>query len=629
MPSMSLYQQYIAKSKYARYLDKEQRREHWPETVARYFDFMTEHLAEKCSYALTPELRSELETAVLNLEVMPSMRLMMTAGEAAKRQNLCAFNCSYIAIDHQKSFDELMYLLMCGCGVGFGVEQQSVSCLDDVPDKLFESDTTIVVSDSKEGFAKALRQLVALLFSGEIPKWDLSKLRPAGARLKTFGGRSSGPKVLEKLFDFFIKTFKQAVGRKLTSLECHDLCCKIAEVVVVGGVRRSALISLSDLNDLNLRKAKVGDWWNANSHRSLANNSAVYKGKPDPGVFMEEWASLYHSGSGERGFFNRKAADMQAVRTGRRKPYIAYGLNPCAEVVMRSLGLCNLTESVIRPGDSREDLLRKVRIASILGTFQASLTDFPYVRKAWVNNAKEERLLGVSLTGIMDNKLTQAPSEDLLKDLRDQIIATNIEFSSILGIEPSVATTVVKPSGTVSQLVNCSSGIHPAHAPYYIRRVRSDNKDPITEFLKTYNIPSEPCAARPESTTVFEFPVKAPEYSIFRKDISAIEHLELWLKYKMNYTEHNPSITVSVKESEWVSVGAWVYEHFDEVLGISFLPFDGGTYEQMPYQEITKEKYEELAAAMPTSIDWDSLIEYDDKTEGVQNLACSGGSCEI
>lgn len=1080
---MNLYQQFIAKSRYARYLDKEKRREHWPETVTRYFDFMTEHLKERCDYDLSTELRSELEQAVLNLEVMPSMRALMTAGPALKRTNMAGFNClggstlvttkekgsvpisevvgpvtllcsdgdwhsavvnsfgrqetvilklsmnsrsleipvtldhrwylqdgrilktrelkrgdkipfvkppkqitdeddyakgilhgvvfgdgcgihsvnrslgyqlrlcsdsrdllpllesqassinyppsmggdpvlffrdgfakttplkelpyehesdsyligfirgwfaadgsvlgngqiritsqrthlewlqgvgprvgfysqssiqscseetnfgkrkqdtcnllldklcftkedflmptkaarfkpqirceycvkeldisrpfveevfcatvpgvnnfvisqglltgncSFLSIDDLKAFDELLFCLMCGTGVGFSVERQNTNKLPEVPEALFDSETTVVVSDSKEGWAKGLRQLIALLYSGEIPKWDLHKVREAGSRLKTFGGRASGPRPLDDLFRFVVGIFKQAVGRKLTSLECHDLCCKIAEVVVVGGSRRSALISLSNLSDERMRKAKSGEWWNSSPERSLANNSAVYTERPEVGVFMKEWLSLYESKSGERGIFNRKAAEKQAERTGRRKAYKGFGTNPCqpgwatvltpegirrlddvgegsviwsgqqwtriaakwstgvkpvfdyvtgwgrftgtsnhrvvqfgekvevkdavcidpspdprfliaelpirnpitdvvylgdhevfdltveaeehtywtggllvsncGEVVLRSQGLCNLTEVVCRPEDTELDLIRKARLAAILGTFQSTLTYFPYVRKGWVVNAEEERLLGVSLTGICDCGLLNDPDDkDLpgrLSWLKDHIVHVNQEMADKLGINPSVATTVVKPSGTVSQLVQSSSGIHPAHARYYIRRVRNDNKDPLTQLLKDAGVPNEPCVLRGDTTTVFSFPMKTPPETLLRKDLSALDHFKLWLIYKQNYTEHNPSITISVRESEWPQVGAEVWKNFDEVLGVSFLPYNDKDhiYKQAPYEEISEQKYEEMASLMPKSIDWDSLVEEDDNVEGVQTLACTGGFCEI
>lgn len=627
---MNLYQQYIAKSKYARYLDDKQRREHWPETVSRYFQFMDQHLSDMYSYTIPADLRLELEQAVLNLQVMPSMRLMMTAGEAAQRQNLSAYNCAFISVDDPKAFDEAMYILMCGTGVGFSVERQFVNKLPEIPETLYKSDTVIAVKDSKEGWAKALRQLIALLYSGEIPKWDVSRVRTAGARLRTFGGRSSGPGVLEDLFNFFIRVFKGAEGRKLTSIEVHDLMCKIGEVVVVGGVRRSALISLSNLSDDRMRKAKSGEWWVKEGQRSLANNSAVYTEKPDVGTFMQEWLSLYESKSGERGIFNRQAAELNAKRTGRRKDYPdGFGTNPCGEITLRNCGLCNLTEVVIRPEDTWETLGEKVRLATILGTFQSTLTYFPYVRKIWQKNAEEERLLGVSFTGIMDNPLTQKPDVEQLVELKKFAVDVNKVLAEELGINPSASITCVKPSGTVSQLVSCSSGIHGAHAPYYIRRVRGDNKDPLTQFLKEAGVPSEPCFMRPETTTVFSFPVKAAANSKLRTDMTALQQLEVWLDYKMFWTEHNPSVTISVKEHEWVEVGAWVYKYFDEVQGVSFLPYDGHTYRQAPYEEISGVEYVEALNNMPKHIDWDQLIEIQDNVEGVQNLACQGGFCEM
>jgi ribonucleoside-triphosphate reductase len=631
---MNLYQQFIAKSRYARFLDDKNRREHWDETVQRYFDFMTEHLKERCDYTLTVELRNELELAVLNLEVMPSMRLLMTAGDAARRSEIAGFNCSYLPTDDPKSFDELMYILLCGTGVGFSTERQYVDKLPDVPDALFHSETVIVVKDSKEGWAKAFRQLLALLYSGEIPKWDDRLVRPKGARLKVFGGRASGPEPLRELYKFTINLFKNAVGRKLKTSECHDLCCKIAEIVVVGGVRRSALIGLSDLNDELLRMAKSGDWWRLTPHRALANNSAVFTERPEVTQFISEWKSLIESKSGERGIFNREASNLQAAKNGRRKECKDFGTNPCSEIILKPYQFCNLTEAVVREEDTFEDLQRKVRLATILGTFQSTLTNFPYLRKIWRTNTEEERLLGVSLTGIMDNAMMSGSDsyDDLdlvLEKLRDYAVDVNAIFAEKLGISQSAAITCVKPSGTVSQLTDAASGIHGRHSPYYIRRVRNDNKDPMTQFLIEQGIPNEPCVMNPNNTTIFSFPMQSPKSSILRENLTAIQHLELWLTYQRRWCEHKPSVTISVKEHEWLDVGAWVYKHFDEVTGVSFLPYSDHSYQQAPYEEITKEEYETMKKAMPTSLDWDSLIEVDDNVEGVQSLACSSGSCEI
>jgi ribonucleoside-diphosphate reductase alpha chain len=627
------YNTFIAKSRYSRYLDDQGRREHWNETVARYFDFMTKNLKEKNNYTLTPELRAELEEAVVNLDVVPSMRAIMTAGPALERQNVAAFNCSYLPIDDPKAFDEAMYILLCGTGVGFSVEQQYVKQLPEVPDKLFDSETTIVVSDSKEGWAKSLRQLLALLYSGEIPKFDLSKVRPQGARLKTFGGRASGPKPLEDLFKFVIGKFKAAAGRKLSSLESHDILCKIGEVVVVGGVRRSAMISLSDLSDDKMAHAKAGNWWDGQGQRALANNSATYEEKPSIGQFMREWTSIYESHSGERGIFNRDASQKQAAKNGRRDSTYDFGTNPCSEIILRPYQFCNLSSCIVRSDDTLDTLERKIRLATILGTFQATLTNFPYLRKVWQKNTEEEALLGVSMTGILDNALLNNPDDvelpKRLEKLRDVAVSVNAEFATAVGINQSVAVTAIKPEGTVSQLCSTASGIHPQHSQYYIRRVRADNKDPLTQFMIQSGFVAEPCVMKPDSTTVFSFPVKVADGALLREDLSAIKHLKLWLLFQRHYCEHKPSVTISVKEDEWMEVGAWVWEHFDEVTGVSFLPMDGGTYKQAPYEECTEEQYNQLKMLVPDSVSWDDFKEYDDNVEGAQMLSCTAGGCAI
>jgi ribonucleoside-triphosphate reductase (thioredoxin) len=631
--TMTPYNTFIAKSRYSRYLDDKGRREHWNETVKRYFDFMEKHLVQKQKYILSPELRKELEEAVVNLEVVPSMRAVMTAGPALERQNVAAFNCSYLPIDDPKAFDEAMYILLCGTGVGFSVEQQYVKKLPEVPEQLFDSKTSIVVSDSKEGWAKSLRQLLALLYSGEIPKFDTSRVRPAGARLKTFGGRASGPGPLEELYKFCVSKFKGAVGRRLTSLECHDILCKIGEVVVVGGVRRSAMISLSDLTDDKMAHAKAGAWWDGNGQRALANNSATYEETPSIGQFMREWSSIYESHSGERGIFNREASQQQAAKNGRRDATYAFGTNPCSEIILRPYQFCNLSSCIIRSDDTMDSIESKIRIATILGTFQASLTDFPYLRKIWQKNTEDEALLGVSMTGICDNALLNDPDdEDLparLERLRDVAITVNAEFANAIGINQSVAVTAVKPEGTVSQLCSTASGIHPQHSKYYIRRVRADNKDPLTQFMADAGFVGEPCVMKPDSTTVFSFPVKVEDGALLREELSALKHLKLWLLFQRHYTEHKPSVTISVKEHEWMDVGAWVFKHFDEVTGVSFLPMDGGSYKQAPYEECSEENYQELLAKQPVGIDWDGFKEYDDNVEGVQTLSCTAGGCEI
>lgn len=630
---MTPYNEYIAKSRYARYLDNEGRREHWPETVKRYFDFMQKHLKEKHNYDLDSTLRGKLENAVNNLDVVPSMRSIMTAGEALERQNIAGYNCSYLPIDDPKAFDEAMYILLCGTGVGFSVEQKYVNKLPEIPCKLYDSESLVVVKDSKEGWAKALRQVIALLYAGEVPKWDVSSVRPAGTRLKTFGGRASGPEPLVELFKYVVSKFKGAAGRKLTSLEAHDILCKIGEVVVVGGVRRSAMISLSDLGDDRMAHAKAGNWWDGNGQRALANNSAVYDVKPDVGQFMREWSSIYESHSGERGIFNRYASELQAGKNGRRKLNQEWGTNPCSEIILRPYQFCNLSSVIVRSDDTVDRLRDKIAMATILGTFQSTMTHFPYLRKIWQTNTEEERLLGVSMTGILDNKLLNNPDDPnlpkLLEELKDVAVNVNAEYADAIGINRSAAITAIKPEGTVSQLSSTASGIHPQHAQYYIRRVRSDNKDPLTDFLKSQGFPSEPCFMKPDSTTVFSFPMKVAEGALLREDLDAITHLRLWLMFQRHYCEHKPSVTISVQEHEWPKVGAWVWENFDEITGVSFLPMDGGTYRQAPYETIDAAMYEKLASEMPKGIDWDKFIENTDNVEGAQTLACTAGGCEI
>lgn len=632
----SYYEEFIYKSRYSRWIEEEKRREDWTETVDRYLDFMAEHLLEKHNYKIPNELYGKLQKYIYELKVMPSMRSMMSAGRALQRDNTAGYNCAYLPVDDPKSFDEAMYILLCGTGVGFSVERQYIQKLPEVPDKLFESATTIVVADSKEGWAKALRQLIALLYSGEIPRWDVSKVRPAGARLKTFGGRASGPGPLEDLFRFTIAKFRGALGRRLNSLECHDIMCKIGEVVVVGGVRRSAMISLSNLTDDRMRKAKMGQWWENEGQRALANNSVAFTETPDVGAFMEEWTSLYRSKSGERGIFNRVAAVKQVKSIGRRKSDFEFGTNPCSEIILRPYQFCNLSEVVVRADDTLESLLEKVEIATILGTFQSTLTNFPYLRKIWQKNTEEERLLGVSLTGIMDNLLTNGMAGkrdlvDLLRKLKEHAIAINASMADIIGIERSTAITCVKPSGTVSQLVNSASGIHTRHAKYYIRRVRGDNKDPLTQYLIAMGFPNEPDVTKPNATTVFSFPMKAPQGALLRTDLTAIQQLELWKIYQLEWCEHKPSVTVSVKEHEWPSVGGWVYENFDYISGVSFLPHSDHTYRQAPYEDTTEEGYNDLIKKMPPAINWTELnmFEAEDNTSGMQTLACSADGCEV
>jgi ribonucleoside-diphosphate reductase alpha chain len=620
------YQSFIHKSRYAKYFDNKGR-ESWSETVERYMNNVVRPKAGHDSYV------DQIRDAILSLDVMPSMRAMMTAGPALARDNTAGYNCSYLPVDDPKSFDEAMFILLCGTGVGFSVERQFISKLPEVPE-LFDSETTIVVKDSKEGWAKAFRQLLALLWAGEIPQWDIGLVRPAGSRLKTFGGRASGPAPLVELFNFAIKTFKNAQGRKLSSIECHDLMCFIGQIVVVGGVRRSAMISLSNLSDDRMRHAKSGQWWETAAHRALANNSVSYTEKPDMETFMREWQALVESKSGERGVFNRQASKVQAAKNGRRDPDYEFGTNPCSEIILRPYQFCNLTEVVVRATDSIENLEGKVRIATILGTIQSAYTKFPYLRKVWSKNTEEERLLGVSLTGIMDNPLMTHENmglEKTLAHLRSVAISTNAEWADRLGIPVSAAITCVKPSGTVSQLVDSASGIHARHSPYYIRTVRGDNKDPLTQLMKDQGIPNEPCVMKGDTTTVFSFPQKSPAGAVTRNDMTAIEQLNLWLTYQRHWCEHKPSVTISVRDSEWMHVGAFVYEHFDEMSGVSFLPHSDHTYQQAPYQDCTKEEYEVLLGSMPEKIDWSKLSDYEqeDNTVAMQTMACTGDVCEV
>ena len=629
----SSYQQYIHLSRYARFSYENNRRETWEETVDRYFDFFQDHIEEELDFKLTKTHIDPIKDAVRDLKVMPSMRCLMTAGEALKRENVAGYNCSYIAVNSLRAFDEILYVLLNGTGVGFSVERQYTAELPAINEEFHETDTVIVVSDSKLGWAKALRELIYLLAAGQVPQWNLSRVRPAGAPLKTFGGRASGPAPLEDLMRFCIEIFRNAAGRKLTSLECHDLVCKIAEVVVVGGVRRSALISLSNLSDDRMRHAKAGRWWESNVQRALANNSACYTEKPDMGIFMEEWKSLYESKSGERGIFNREAAKKQSAKNGRRDPDHDFGTNPCSEIILRDREFCNLSEVVVREDDTEETLLEKVRVATIIGTWQSTLTNFRYLNRKWGENCEEERLLGVSMTGIMDNELTNGKKgslPELLKKLRQEAVNTNTKWAKKLGIPVSAAITCVKPSGTVSQLTDSASGIHARHNPYYVRTVRADKKDPLAKMMFDAGFPVEDDVTKPEHTYVFSFPMKGPVKGVYRKEMSAVEQLEIWKVYQENWCEHKPSVTVSVKEHEWMNVGSWVYDNFDMMSGVSFLPMSDHTYRQAPYQDCTKIEYNELMKKMP-DVDWSKLSDYEnaDMTSGSQELACSSGQCEV
>ena len=623
---MNDYQKFIAISRYARWMDDVGRRETWEETVSRYVDYITEKVKGQLP-------KTEMFDAIHNLEVMPSMRALMTAGSALERDNTAGYNCSYLPIDDPKAFDEAMYILLCGTGVGFSVERQYVNQLPEIPQSIEDVDTIIDVQDSKEGWAKALRKLIGHLYMGESPSWDTSKVRPAGARLKVFGGRASGPAPLIDLFNFTTSLFKHNAGRKLSSYDCHNLMCKVGEVVVSGGVRRSAMISLSNLSDGRMRHAKSGQWWETAPQMALSNNSVCYTDKPDGETFLREWTSLVESKSGERGIFNRISAKEQAKKFGRRDADHEFGTNPCSEIILRPYQFCNLTEVVIREKDKFDDLKRKVRLATILGTAQSTLTKFPYLRKIWQRNTEEERLLGVSLTGIMDNELTSGRKHGLdktLEELRKVAVETNKEWSAIFAIPQSTAITCVKPSGTVSQLVDSSSGIHPRHSSYYIRTVRGDNKDPLTNFMVDSGIPSEPDVMKPDTQTVFSFPMKSPKKSVKRDDMTAIQQLQTWLTYQRHWCEHKPSVTVSVRDDEWMEVGAFVFKHFDEMSGVSFLPHSDHTYQQAPYQDCTEAVYNEFSGKFG-NIDWKSFINYEkeDNTKSSQNFACSGDSCEI
>lgn len=619
-------QQYIHLSRYARWVESAGRRETWEETVDRYTGFFASRFPDIYPEAL-------INDAIRNVRTMPSMRALMTAGKALEIDEMAGFNCSYVAVDHARAFDEILYILMCGTGVGFSVERQFIAHLPVVSEDFHESDTLITVRDSKIGWASAFRELVAMLYNGQIPKWDISKIRASGAKLKTFGGRASGPQPLVDLFEFAVAMFKKAAGRKLTSVECHDLVCKVADIVVVGGVRRSALISLSNLSDDRMRVAKSGQWWVDNGQRALANNSAAYTEKPEMELFLEEWLSLIRSKSGERGIFNRVAAQKQAALFGRRDPNHEFGTNPCGEIILRPSGLCNLTEVIVRSGDTLDDLMKKVEIATIMGTFQSTLTDFRYVRAVWKRNAEEERLLGVSMTGIMDHEVLSKATPHAaswLAALRSHAVDVNAGWAAKLGINQSVAITTVKPSGTVSQLVDSASGIHPRYSKHYIRTVRADKKDPLAQFMRQAGFPVEDCVMKPGSTDIFAFPVKGPDHAVFRNDMTAIEQLEHYLMFKRSWCEHNPSITVYVRDHEWLAVGDWVYNNFDDIGGVSFLPHTDHSYRQAPYTECSEAEYEELRNRVP-EVPWSQLqlFESEDHTTGSKELACSAGQCEI
>ena len=631
------YQSYIAISRYARWIEKENRRETWVETVDRYIDYMAKRYKELTKKKLDEKERARWFQAIFDLKVMPSMRALMTAGPALDKDNVAGFNCSYVAIDNVRTFDEIMYILMCGTGVGFSVERQYVDKLPDIAEQFHKTETVIKVRDSKIGWAKSYRELIAMLYAGQIPQFDMSLVRPAGAKLKTFGGRASGPDPLRDLFKFSIEIFQKAKGRKLNSIECHDIVCKIADVVVCGGVRRSALISLSNLSDIRMRDAKTGQWWDNNPQRSYANNSVAYTEKPDIGTFMKEWVSLYDSKSGERGIFNRVASQKMATRSGRRDGEYDFGTNPCSEIVLRNKQFCNLSEVVVRPNDTEETLKEKIEIATIFGTLQSTLSNFRYLTKQWKDNTEEERLLGVSLTGIMDNFIlsggafNQAVLKSMLINLKDHAIETNKKWSKLLGVNQSTAITCVKPSGTVSQLVDSASGIHPRYSPYYLRTVRADKKDPLCDMMIDKGFHAEDDVMKPNDTKVIYFPMKSPTDSVMRDAKSAIQQLEIWKTYQLYWCEHKPSITVYVKEHEWLEVGAWVYKNFDVMSGVSFLPHSEHSYQQAPYQEVDEDTYKKWLSKTPRNVNWMDLTKYEkeDNTTSSKELACAAGACEI
>jgi len=630
MKKLSSYQQFIHKSRYARWVESEKRRENWAESVSRYVTFFSPRIPESDREAVAQELGA----AILGQEVMPSMRAMQTAGSALKKDNCAGYNCSFVVCDDPRAFDEAMYISMCGTGVGFSVERQFINKMPIIAEKFFKVDTVIKVPDSKVGWSSSFRQLIQLLYGGHIPSWDVSAVRPKGAILKTFGGRASGPEPLTRLFEFTVQLFQKAAGRRLNSIECHDLMCMVADIVVSGGVRRSAMLSLSNLSDDRMRNAKNGEWWKETKFRRLANNSVAYTEKPEIEIFLREWLTLIESKSGERGIFNRVAATLQAKRTGRRDyEGIEFGTNPCGEIILRPQGFCNLTEVVVRPNDTKASLKRKIRLATILGTLQSTLTDFRYLRREWTKNAEEERLLGVSLTGLMDNQIMFSNGPELaklLEELKQYSIEVNKEWADKLNIKPSASITCVKPSGTVSQLVNCASGIHPQYSRYYIRAVREDQKNPVSDFLKSIGVPNEPEIDKENDVQIFYFPMEAPAASVLRNDRTAVEQLELYLAYKQHWCEHNPSCTIYVQQNEWLEVGAWVYKHFNDLGGITFQPHSDSVYKQMPYTEITEDAYHKAVAAMP-EIDWDLLknFEFEDQTNSAKELACAGGACEL
>lgn len=615
---------------YSRWIEREGRRETWVETVDRYMNFMKENLGDK----LTAEEYNELREGILWQEAMPSMRLMWSAGSAAARCHATAYNCSYIAPSKLEDFSEIMYLSMSGTGVGFSVESQTIGQLPIIKKQSGKVLPTYVIEDSKEGWADALKTGLKTWYNGKDIKFDYSGLRPAGARLKTMGGRSSGPEPLRSLLDFARAKIFSRQGKRLSNIDAHDIICKTGEVVVMGGVRRSALISLSDLDDMEMRNAKTGQFYLTEPQRQMANNSAAYNEKPTSTQFIEEWLALAKSGAGERGIFNRGSLKQQLPRRRWDKfeeDWASSGVNPCGEINLKSKEFCNLTEVVARAEDIEESLIRKIRLATILGTYQSTLTDFKYLSKEWKKNCEEERLLGVSVTGQWDCPALR--NEKTFSKLREAAIEVNKEYAKRFGINQSAAITCVKPSGTVSQLVDAASGMHPRHSGYYIRRVRISATDSLFQMLKEQKFPYHPEVGQTidsASTYVLEFPVKAPSNSKFRNDMDAIEQLEYWKMVKENFTEHNPSVTISVGDNEWIVAANWLYENWDILGGLSFLPREDHVYKLAPYEEIDEERYSELAAKLP-EIDFSRIVIYeeDDETQGARELACASGVCEI
>ena len=624
---------------YAKWIPEEGRRETWVETVDRYVNFMRENLGDK----LTEKEYAEVRMGILKQEVMPSMRLMQFSGEAARRCNTCAYNCTFTAPTKLEDFAEIMYLSMQGCGVGFAVESQNVEQFPQIMKQIGKKLETHVIDDSKEGWCDALTLGVKTWYSGKDIDFDFGAIRPAGARLKTMGGKASGPEPLRSLLAFARERIFARQGRRLRAIDVHDIICKIGECVVAGGVRRTAMISLSDLDDTDMRDAKKGQFYMTDPHRSVANNSAVYEAQPTNAELMDEWVALMKSGSGERGIFNRGA--LGETMPKRRKDYFktvgfisedgvvrgSIGTNPCAEIILQSKQFCNLSEVIARAHDTEASLLRKARLASILGTYQSTLTKFGYISKEWTDHCATERLLGVSVTGQWDSPAARRP--EVLRKIRDMAVKTNKAYAKRFGVEQSMSVTAVKPSGTVSQTFDCASGIHPRHAPYYIRRVRISATDSLFKLMRDQGVPHFPEVGQNQgtaSTYVLEFPVKAPDNSKFKDDLSALDQLEYWKMVKLSYTEHNPSTTISVGEDEWISVVSWIQKNWDIVGGLSFLPRSNHVYRLAPYESIDKKTYERLAENFP-KIDFSKLVIYErtDETDQKKELACVGGTCEI